>query len=164
VQGNHDFVVVTLQNIEWFNEHARAAIMWTYKQLWRKEKKYLLTLPVKLVTKSISMFHGSPSSMYEYVYPDSDLRSVARLVNTRMLFLGHTHVPFVSEVEGVLIINPGSVGQPRDNDPRASYAIVNTTTLTASIQRVPYNIKAAAQKIIKAGLPSFLAERLYRGV
>ncbi|MBN2454352.1 metallophosphoesterase family protein [Candidatus Woesearchaeota archaeon] len=164
VQGNQDFTVVTLQNIDWYNDEARAVIMWTYKQLWKTEKKYLLKLPVKIIRKRLSIFHGTPKSMYEGVYPDGDLKSLSSMVNTRMLFLGHTHVPFVADVNKVLIVNPGSVGMPFDGNPKASYAVVNTKNLTAGIKRVEYDIKTAAGKIIKAGLPTSIAKRLYKGV
>ena len=159
VQGDYDFVVVTLQNLERFTEPARAAIMWTYQLLWKKEKKFLGSLPIDLVEDNMTIMHGSPRAQFPGI-DAADLKSMAKRVKTKMLFFGHTHIPFVKDVEGVLLVSPGSVGQPRDGDIRASYAIVNTETLTASIRRVPYNVNTAIEKIRQARLPESIAEML----
>lgn len=162
VQGNQDFVAATLHNLDWLNQEAREAILWTHKQLSKDEKKWLLKLPLKFHNKDITMWHGSENDLFEGLYPEN-LNQV-KMPKTRMLFTGHIHVPFAREVKGVLVVNPGSVGQPHDKDPRASFAIVDTDTYTVSIKRLSYDIDATSEKINKAGLPTSLAKRLYKGV
>ncbi|MFH1181466.1 MAG: metallophosphoesterase family protein [Candidatus Woesearchaeota archaeon] len=162
VQGNQDLVAATLHRLKWFNPDARAAILWTHKQLSKEEKKWLLKLPLKFHNKEITMWHGSEKDLFEGLYPD--YLSQVKMPKTRMLFTGHIHAPFAREINGVLVVNPGSVGQPHDKDARASFAIVDTGTYTVSIKRVSYDIDATAEKINKAGLPTSLAKRLYKGV
>jgi putative phosphoesterase len=162
VQGNQDFVAACLHNLNWFNPDARAAILWTHRHLSKEEKKWLFQLPMKFHNKDFTMWHGSEKDTFEGLYPDA--LSQVKMPKTRMLFTGHIHASFVKEVKGILVVNPGSVGQPHDKDPRASFAIVDLSNHTASIKRISYDIDAAAEKIIKAGLPTPLAKRLYKGL
>jgi putative phosphoesterase len=161
VQGNHDFIAACLHKLDWFNPDAREAILWTHKQLSKAEKKWLLNLPMKFHAKDITMWHGSENDLFEGLYPES--LDKIKLPKTRMLLTGHVHIPFSKEVKGVLVVNPGSVGQPHDGDARASFAIIDENFKVA-IKRVKYDIDATAEKIIKARLPTSLSRRLYKGV
>lgn len=165
VMGNHDLNAAIMIHPEWFNELASDALMWTNARLTSKNKFFLSTLPPLLETELFIMVHGSPREpVYEYVYPKSKLKPLLGLVEQPVLVMGHTHIPMVKRIGKKLIINPGSVGQPRDRDRRASYCVLDAKTHKAKIVRVSYDIDASAKKIRKANLPGFLAERLYRGV
>jgi putative phosphoesterase len=117
----------------------------------------------------IGMYHGSPRDpINEYIFPltpTSTLESLIELANTDILLLGHTHIPFHFAFDSKLILNPGSIGQPRDGDMRASYAImeVKDGKVSHSIRRVKYDVDSAADKIVQNHLPRILADRLYFG-
>ncbi len=158
-----------------YNPHAELSCLWTHRQLSEDMSKYLLALPEKLcaVYRGIRFFvcHGSPRDLVdEYVFPPPEtrrelLREYLRVTETDVLVLGHTHVPFVEEFPEGHVVNPGSVGQPRDCDPRASYLIVDVEGQRPLIspRRVPYNVDEVARRIVEVGLPASLAQRLYRG-
>jgi putative phosphoesterase len=164
--GNHDFAIAT-GDTSWFNPYAAEAIEWTRKQLNEEELSFLSNLKLRmLVTVSgikILMVHGSPKDyLYDYLYePDQE---TVRNVECEVLVVGHTHIPFIREVGDKIVLNAGSVGQPRDGDPRASFVVFDVDSKKAEIVRVEYDIDKAAQKIINSGLPRILAERLYEGV
>jgi predicted phosphodiesterase len=113
------------------------------------------------------MTHGSPKDpLEEYIFPDSPdyvFLDFFNYVKSDVVIIGHTHIPFVKKINGKMVINPGSVGQPRDGDPRASYAVFNTDTRKVEIRRVSYNINEVAQRIGEVGLPERLAQRLFYG-
>ena len=172
LSGNHDYAVSTGE-IEGFSSHAALAAKWTRKQLRKENLRYLSILnpSSRLVLGGIrtSLFHASPRHpLSEYIYPvlsQSEVDALLGQSGGELLLLGHTHMPMVcSSMKGILA-NPGSVGQPRDNIPRASYAIVTVSDsqVSVDIRRVAYNIGSVAEKIINAGLPRFLADRLYVG-
>jgi predicted phosphodiesterase len=167
VKGNHDIGCVNLQDKELFNEWGKAAIEWSNKVLSQENKQFLFDLPNYLEAEGIYFVHGSPRDyLWEYVYPSCsgwDFREFFKMIKKDILVMGHTHVPFIKQFEGRLAINPGSVGQPRDKDSKACFCIFDTTSKKAEIKRVEYDIKKTADKIIKAGLPVFLAERLFKG-
>jgi predicted phosphodiesterase len=172
MMGNHDYAVVAGQT-EYFNSTAAIAIRWTIAHLTAKNLEYLRSLPreetVELGGARIYFTHGSPSdNLWEYVDPSthSDLLGYyLRKLNVKMIGLGHTHTPFVWRGEGGIVANPGSVGQPRSGDNRASFALVEVKgdEIDAKIQGVGYDIDSATKKIVEAGLPKTLAERLYLG-
>ena len=172
LSGNHDYAVSTGKT-EGFSSHAALAAKWTRKELRKENLRYLSTLgpSSRLVLDGVrtSLFHASPRDpLSEYIYPGISQPEVDALLEQskgELLLLGHTHMPMVcSSVRGILA-NPGSVGQPRDTIPRASYAIITLSgsQVSVDIRRVAYNIGAVAEKIINAGLPRFLADRLYVG-
>jgi diadenosine tetraphosphatase ApaH/serine/threonine PP2A family protein phosphatase len=120
---------------------------------------------------SLGLYHGSPRDpLSEYVYPGISAASAQGIVQeggARVVLLGHTHVPMIYFLEGEMLGNPGSVGQPRDGDPRASFAVLSVESsekFSIEIKRVEYNIEKTANAIIKEGLPRFLSERLYTGM
>lgn len=167
VMGNHDLCCANLEKIGWFNEYGQQAALWQNKILTLKNKQFLLKLPKSIKKDNLFIVHGSPSDeLYEYVFPETspwDLRKFFNLTKRQILIMGHTHTPFIKKFRNKLIINPGSVGQPRDANPRASYCILDNKNLKAKIVRIPYNIDIAANKILKNRLPDFLAKRLFLG-
>ncbi|MHA2407655.1 MAG: metallophosphoesterase family protein, partial [Candidatus Ranarchaeia archaeon] len=166
--GNHDFAVISLKT-DWFNEYAVKAIRWTNKTLTVDSKSWLANLPSRkefnIGSIRVGLVHGSPRKpLYEYVTPDtpiSQLESHREEMDVDILILGHTHIPFIQKLPGGIILNPGSVGQPRDGDPRASYIIleIDEDEVQAQIHRIKYPIRIAASRIKEAGLPRFLGER-----
>ncbi len=167
VIGNHDYEAISLQNIEWFNPAARDAILWTHKKLTEANKKFLKNLPTYLEFGNMLLVHGSPRDyIYDYIFPDTDeydLREFFAMAKKEVIAVGHSHIQFAKKFDNKLIINPGSVGQPRDLNPKAAFCIFDTQTLKVDLKRVKYDIGKAAGKILKAGLPRFLAGRLYLG-
>lgn len=165
ILGNHDQAVIS-GDTSWFNPIAADAIAWTAGELTPGSRDYLRTLP-KTYENAIYMVHGSPKSpLEEYVYGDApDYQLLEMFDHTRrdIIVLGHTHVPFIKRLAGRLVFNPGSVGQPRDGDPRASCAVLDTEEKEVEIIRVEYDIDAVARAILDRGLPQPLAMRLYGG-
>jgi len=171
--GNHDYAVAT-GDASGFSPHAEAAVEWTRRQIKHEALQYLSSLTlsarISLDNTRISFFHGSPTDpLTEYVFPWIGHRSAKGIIEkagSPLVFLGHTHVPMLYSFDGEMLANPGSVGQPRDGDPRASFAILTLSENKPSfnIMRVEYDIDAVASKIIRAGLPEFLADRLYTGM
>lgn len=171
VMGNHD-ASADLHNIGYFDQAAADCLRWSHKALSNQNMRYLLGLKTSIVTeysgRSIYMVHGRPmDNVYEYVYPDigeREARELLRNCRSDVLVLGHTHMPFSRNAGSKLIVNPGSVGQPRDGNPNASYAIINTLSLKATICRVAYDVRKAGEKIREAGLPFSCAQRLEQGI
>jgi diadenosine tetraphosphatase ApaH/serine/threonine PP2A family protein phosphatase len=180
--GNHDWGVLGLTDINYFNEYARAAIEWTKQVITEGNRKTLRSLPVKNESnkEDMTLVHSTPKEPEEWHYLLTlwDAEINFHYFDNKFCFLGHSHYPFVIEKlpSGELvaykeaavmgkteryIMSVGSVGQPRDGDPRACYAIVNDEKM--EIIRVPYDIEAVQKKMIKEGLPLFLSERLSRG-
>lgn len=167
VQGNHDFSCIKLEDVDWFNFFGQAALAWTNKKLTKENRNFLKKLPRTMSKESIFFVHGSPRDpLHEYIYSDFtawDAKAFFSYTKNNIIVVGHSHRPFVERLGTKMIFNPGSVGQPRDNNPKASYCIFDAKTKNVKICRIEYNIKKAADKIIKAGLPHFLSARLYLG-
>ncbi|HEK86305.1 MAG: metallophosphoesterase family protein [Candidatus Saccharicenans sp.] len=187
VRGNHDKAACGLDSIQTFNPIAAAGIEWTRTALNKKYIKYLSTLPKSPLTvhQKLTICHGAPFDEDYYIFGEFDAAEALGYFETPLCFFGHTHFPFVyvekeETVEGTFIqenpfeiriekgarylINPGSVGQPRDRDPRAAYAIYDDRTQRIKFYRVEYDIESARKKILESGLPSALAERLSLGI
>ena len=170
VVGNHDDAVAN-RDSEWFNPEAREAIAVNRSLVGASELTWLRALPISLRLElggvNIHVFHGSPRyPLTEYIYPweaEGLLGGYLTEAGCRVLILGHTHVPYVVPSGYGLLINPGSVGQPRDGDPRASYMFLDTAPLEVERRRVEYDVEATAGKIIKLDIPRIEAERLYSG-
>jgi putative phosphoesterase len=166
ILGNHDHAVFS-EDTSWFNPTAKKAIEWTKEELTPENLNFLKQLPMAY-DNEIYMSHGSPKeALDEYVYEDDPEYVFLDFFNytkNDIIVLGHTHVPFVKRVDEKLIFNPGSVGQPRDLDCRASFAVLDTETLDVEIKRADYDIERAAKRIEEEGLPGRLAMRLFRGV
>ena len=175
VRGNHDNAIAF--GAEWaFNPHARQAVRWHQRAMSVENLEFLRRLPVRgLFTddtgRSYLLIHGSPRApLDEYLFPwlpENEFRAVLGYVRQDDLLVGHTHVPMLRVIDGRRIINPGSVGQPRDGDWRARYGLIDTGKEppdNVSFHRVEYDVEETARKIIEAGLPRFLAERLFEGI
>jgi len=171
VKGNFDVDVITLKNVKSYGENLINSLQWTNKQLTDENKDFLTRLPkmnsidikdlkILLVHASVTdPFHGKITQQTT----DDVLREELRRSKSNILVIGHTHIPLVKRLDNSLIINPGSVGQPRDNQALASYAILDTEVNSVNIVRLKYDIEKASKKIISAGLPKYLADRLYSG-
>ncbi len=191
VRGNHDRVVLDVrQGAVFFNSHARQAAAWSAEVLTPANRRFLESIPVgpRVIEPGIAICHGSPADEDDYVFTDSEARSALAAIDTRVTFFGHSHIPslfeLVPDVEppplvGVVLrgsrmaidldpgrrylINPGSVGQPRDRDPRAAYGMYDSALGRFTLYRVTYDIASAQRRILGAGLPAVLAERLFHG-
>jgi diadenosine tetraphosphatase ApaH/serine/threonine PP2A family protein phosphatase len=184
VVGNHDCASVGLADLEWFNSHARRAAEWTAGQLAPDQARYLAGLPLLLEHEEATFVHASPRSPSEWPYLVSadDGAEAFSAVRTRLAFVGHSHVPAVwafapdggvrfrrggggtrLDPEARYLLNVGSVGQPRDGDPDAAYAVWDREASTVEIRRVPYDVAEARRRIHAAGLPRILGDRLLRG-
>lgn len=171
VMGNHDYAAVT-RDVRGFNPQAAEAAIWTSKTLTRENLEYLATFPshlgLNLGKRKLYLVHGSPRDpLNEYLFPDVPNRELADAVkdaDADIVVLGHTHVPMNRMIMGKLVVNPGGVGQPRDRDPKASYAVLALgKKVVVEHKRVEYDIETTAKKIKAAGLPVELATRLFFG-
>jgi putative phosphoesterase len=173
LMGNHDYAVVT-GDTEGFASHAAEAVEWTRKKIKPENHNYLATLQSSARLQkggtSMALFHGSPwDPLTEYIFPGISQAAAKSLIEkggAKIALLGHTHMPMLYSFEAEMLCNPGSVGQPRDGDPRASFAILTISEgrLSFDVKRAHYDVDPVADKIIHAGLPEFLAERLYIGM
>ena len=183
IQGNHDVVAVGLESSEEFNADARKAADWTADTLTPANAAFLRQLPATRVTRRRALLvHGSPDDRDEYLWEEDELMAAARGVRragrARVAFFGHTHLPVIAGEDFAAdadedthalapgrgwLVNPGSVGQPRDGDPRASYAVWNTDRNEVTFRRVVYDVGKAQDRIERAGLPRRLGTRLLVG-
>ncbi len=185
VAGNHDWAAVDKIDTTNFNPDAATSCRWTAQQLSPKDIEYLNGLPLVIQKGDFTLVHGSPRDpIWEYLLSVSNARGNFTFFQSQFCLVGHSHVPLVFKYdetdacsfsqfstniklalgESRLIINPGGVGQPRDGDPRASYAIYDDEARTVRLYRVPYDIDATQNKMVKQGLPIRLATRLSSGV
>ena len=180
VKGNHDHYIVQGITPPPTNPLAVTSINWQLSQLSLELRLAISKLPQLITTRHLNtpnelcLVHGSPQyPLTEYIYLNSSKKEALfeHMINIGLdiLVLGHTHIPFILEKvidsgRKLLIINPGSVGQPRDKDPRASYAVVNVEAMKAEIIRVDYDIESVVKRIARLNLPEFLGERLYEGI
>ena len=172
LMGNHDYAVVT-GDVEGFSTYAATAIIWTGKHITETNMQFLSNLrpEVKLDLDSIpvALYHASPRDpLFEYVYPDinyEDVESIIADTKSKVVLLGHTHIPMRLSAKAGILANPGSVGQPRDGNPNASFGFLTLSVegCEFEIKRVKYEVESAAQKIRHVGLPDFLADRLHNG-
>ncbi len=162
IMGNHDEAVVSPDSAGMMNSLAAEAIRWTRAELTDENTRFIASLKQSAVVDEIAVYHGSPQDPYEYIYEDMVDERFASSSGRRFTLLGHTHVPFVRRVSGFTVVNPGAVGQPRDGDARASFAILERDAV--EIRRVPYDIESIVELNTRAGLPSALSERLRWGV
>jgi diadenosine tetraphosphatase ApaH/serine/threonine PP2A family protein phosphatase len=183
VAGNHEHAVIGRMDLAWFNPYARAAAEWTRERLDRDCATYLGTLPLATEVHDATLVHASPCQPdeWDYLVTADDGLTAFESFATRLCFVGHSHVPAMWSLGSSgpeyergdfdvsldagrrYIVNVGSVGQPRDHDARAAYALWDVEDRRVTIRRVPYDIAAARAKIHAAGLPRFLADRLSAG-
>ncbi|MGC8743011.1 MAG: metallophosphoesterase family protein [Verrucomicrobiia bacterium] len=181
VKGNHDEYCSIDEDMNGFNPHAADAITWTRQQLSEEEKKWLRDLKYVRIIKNFTIVHATLDMPRGWGYVFDKLMAAASFTyqNTNVCFFGHTHVPLAfirdSMVRGgtyskfnvepgkKYFVNVSSVGQPRDNNPKAGYVIYDLDNMTIELRRVEYDIKKAQAKILAAGLPHRLADRLAVG-
>jgi diadenosine tetraphosphatase ApaH/serine/threonine PP2A family protein phosphatase len=183
VRGNHDAAATGGTEIDWFNPEARLAMEWTRAAISESTRTWLAALPQRRIESDFTLVHGSPRDpTWEYVTSAALARAGLSAISTEHGLHGHTHVPIAfTEVDGRMrtlapragntvalgegrtLLNPGSVGQPRDRDPRASYLILDLEAKTATWGRVTYDAAAVGALMRAAGLPPRLADRLLVG-
>ena len=188
IRGNHDKVAAGLDSSEDFNSLARAAAVWTQRALTPPNLEYVRALPAgpAIVDRDVEICHGSPLDEDFYIVADVDAAHAIAASKRRLCFFGHTHVAMCGRIDdrrrleiqtpdgqpeleidlagdAKYLINPGSVGQPRDGDARAAYAIADLKRGVVRLQRVAYPVEMAQKKIMDAGLPPALAYRLGMG-
>jgi len=163
ISGNHDRASVS-RDVSRMNAYAAAAALWTADRLGDDSFRFLSALQpsarFEAGDRRIAVFHGSPSDPDEYVGGDAVTEQMLVDADCDILVLGHTHIPHVRRFDRGLVVNPGSVGQPRDGDHRGSFAVLETERLECEVVRFEYPVKDAADAILSAGLPRILAERL----
>jgi predicted phosphodiesterase len=187
VRGNHDKIALGLEEAEGFNAVAKDAARWTFEALTPDHRAWLAALPQgpTIVDDLVEICHGSPYDEDAYIFDDLDAIHALKSSRRPLCLFGHTHYPVTFEISGGVfhftgpqsapdsvlalredvkyMVNPGSVGQPRDGDPRAAYAIVDTAARHVELLRLEYPVKVAQAKIVEAGLPEVLARRLAAG-
>jgi predicted phosphodiesterase len=186
IRGNHDKVCSGIEDGELFNRMALEAALWTRRKLTRSNIQWLKKLPQgpMVVDDSFSISHGTPIDEDAYIFGEIEALNVFRHAEFPVCFFGHSHFPVIFALSpdaittiltvapsfrfklkpGVrYLINPGSVGQPRDGNPLTSFALYDSDSRVVTIHRIPYQIRQTQAKILKAGLPRPLADRLSVG-
>ena len=189
VAGNHDLAAIGRVDVDLFNNSARLAAQWSARNIGGPEKRFLSSLPFSIKRLGFTMVHGTiRDPVMEYLIDVESAMDTFRRMETPFCVVGHSHIPFLCRLEstdngnveprfaqlpeseivplgsGPVIINSGSVGQPRDSDPRASYAVYDSDAMTVQWHRVTYDIPRTQEKIRNAGLPEPLARRLGQGI
>ena len=184
IVGNHDLAAIGAIDAQDFNSHARFAAHWTASRLSAEEVEFLTSLPQVATQGDWTLVHGSlRMPVVEYLLSPEAAAATFDLLKTQFCLVGHSHIPFICREgnsrynfdelpegqsmqlgEGRLIVNPGSVGQPRDHDPRPSYVIFDDDQGTVQRRRVRYDIEVTQSKMRRAGLPEPLIRRLEFGL
>ncbi len=182
VAGNHDWAAIGKMDTSYFNPEAAEAAEWTSRQLKLEDIHFLESLPLTLEKGDFTLAHGSPRDpIWEYILSVPEAEENLKYFKTLYCLIGHSHIPILFECgepcsaymispetklnlgKKRLIINPGSVGQPRDGDPLAAYAIYDSGAGTINFYRIPYDILTTQQRMQDAGLPEWLIHRLAHG-
>ncbi len=180
LMGNHDHAVLGLTDIYYFNQYAKEAVLWTRKAITQHNKAYLENLPFTQETDTVFFVHSTPlePAEWHYIFSDRDAQQNFKNVSQPITFIGHSHIPVIfSYHRGTFyddtikldltndryIVNVGSVGQPRDGDPRACFVIIDEEKSTLDYVRLDYPVKKTYQEIMDNNLPPFLAMRLLAG-
>jgi len=185
IPGNHDWGVLGKLDLEYFNAAARDANLWSRQVLDAESRQYLEALPEKQVLQGVTLAHGSPRDpLWEYLLSHQAAKISFSYFGTDLCLVGHTHVPMIFRDESGAydcqaiypptdrvirldrqryIINPGSVGQPRDHDPRAAYMLLDTEAWTVMFRRVEYDVARTQERMRAAKLPRRLWMRLASG-
>lgn len=181
--GNHDAAVVGTTSLDDFVEHAKDVCLWTREKISEENFEWLKSLPYTFEDEKYMFCHGAPYSPEDFIYVVDQISAFHSLKfikskDKKACFVGHAHITYTFWLEGQIvyaevaqylkvsrnyIVNVGSVGQPRDGDPKASWAILDTETDEYNLFRVEYNVDRASEKILEAGLPEILAQRLFWG-
>lgn len=184
VLGNHDAAITGKIDLKWFNEYARKAIEITIEKIDKETLEWFSKLPEKIETEEFTVVHGSlKNHLKEYLLSELQYRDMAGLLKSKVLFFGHSHIPMCFYTDGnkyyadflspfakvdivpenKMFINPGSVGQPRDGNPMASFGIYDTEKQLFELIRLSYNIAKVQNLMKEAGMPELLIYRLELG-
>lgn len=182
VAGNHDWAVIGKLDVEFFNAYARAAVAWTRSVLSADDRRWLERLPLRrVVDDEVEIVHATVDQpeVFDYIQSYYEAARSMDEMRSSVCFNGHSHIPlafvrsphlshtqsprFSLPKRARALINVGSVGQPRDEDPRCAFAVYDTADRSYALYREEYDVRGAAAKIRRAGLPSVLAERLVHG-
>ncbi|HQE93458.1 MAG TPA: metallophosphoesterase family protein [Anaerolineae bacterium] len=185
IVGNHDWGAIGRADLLIFNNDARQALYWTQHELSTENRTFLSDLPTTVRIEDLLLVHGSPREpIWEYLVDVRSAKENFAAHDFQVALVGHTHLPLAFEwnasinqaqillpdpgvplslKERRLILNPGSVGQPRDGDPRASYAILDTTQMTWEFRRISYAVEITQERMRARGLPQRLIDRLQMG-
>jgi diadenosine tetraphosphatase ApaH/serine/threonine PP2A family protein phosphatase len=180
--GNHDLVVLGELTVSDFNDEAAAAAMWTTSVLTEPSREFLAALKPTAEAEGVDLFHASARDpVWEYILTEESARATFELAHSNLILVGHSHVALALHVDGTRIagglapggtevelegrwlLNPGSVGQPRDGDPRAAWVLLDLERRFASFRRVNYPVDRTQAEMRERGLPPLLAARLARG-
>jgi len=185
IRGNHDRACSSLVGLDWFNPLAQAATRWTHDALTETNRNWLHALPSgPAQIEDFQLVHGSPLDEDDYLVNVMDAAQAFQQIDAPLTFFGHTHLQgafeyrhgktarlalpssrhtFAVDDGAAYLVNPGSVGQPRDRDPRAAFALYDRATRSLELCRIAYDVDEAQRKILDAGMPAALAERLAMG-
>ncbi|MFH0794152.1 MAG: metallophosphoesterase family protein, partial [bacterium] len=182
IAGNHDHASLYMTDISYFNEIAKAAVVWTKDHLTLENQDYIKSFAMTHKLGPLFFVHASPKnpSEWNYILTMGDARVNFEYFEEQFCFVGHSHQPFIIEQNGSelrcppttqieikedcrYLVNVGSVGQPRDRNPHACYAVVDLDKKYIQLNRIAYDLKEAQELIIQSGLPRELAERLAHG-
>jgi predicted phosphodiesterase len=183
VMGNHELATTVDSDSNDFNPYADDGISWTRSVITKENRAYIAKLPLKLELGNFTLVHGSPKEPFDYITTLKEAEQAIPYVKTTFCLIGHSHIPMVATFKdekhkkirhvnnqgrialfnSTAFINPGSVGQPRDENPESSYMIYDSDTNSVMNRRIKYAISMARQKIIDAGLPKWLGDRLFEG-
>jgi diadenosine tetraphosphatase ApaH/serine/threonine PP2A family protein phosphatase len=182
--GNHDLAALGRVGLTDFSPDAATSATWTATELDSEARGFLETLEPKAERPGVELFHASPRDpVWEYILSEGAVRDALERTTADLVLVGHSHIPIAlqlsnggalagglakggSELEltaGRYLLNPGSVGQPRDGDPRAAYLVIDLESRHAHFRRIPYNVEQTQAEIRERGLPDTLAERLACG-
>ena len=181
IYGNYDYAIARDLDdcgCAYVTQHDRElgqqSVAWTLAHTDERSKDFMRGLPfdlrLRVGDQEVHLVHGSPRKVNEYLFEDKPARLYERLAKAEeghVLVFGHTHKPWINTYGGVMFVNCGSVGKPKDGDPRAAFAILEADEhepIRASIKRVPYDAEAVAREVAAAGLPGEYAEKLVAGV
>jgi len=175
VKGNHDSGLIGETPLKHFNQYGKTAIEWAKKHITRDNLKYLKNLPLSSAQNDLTLVHASPlhPEAWNYIIAWPDAQQCFGAFTTSLCFIGHTHVPVIVGEDSSInsfrkgcryLINVGSIGQPRDGNPCASFGLLDTEKWTFENIRVPYDIQKTANEISNVKLPEFLGKRLFLGI
>lgn len=182
VMGNHEHVTSVVFKLDDYNPYAQDGISWTRSVLTKENRAYIANLPLKLMLENFTLIHGSPKHPFDYITSSWEAEQAIPYLKTPFCLVGHSHIPMVAIFKdeskkiryvknkdriilsnSITFINPGSVGQPRDGNPQASYMIYDSKLNSVTNHRIEYDIATARQKILDVGLPEWLGDRLIKG-
>ncbi|MFA4956640.1 MAG: metallophosphoesterase family protein [Candidatus Methanoperedens sp.] len=167
IRGNHERALLSgdMSDLNW---HAACALRWTSNTISRENLDYISKIKdtevISLGDTEIFLVHGSPNDPDEYVYPEDVEPGLLTMTSSDILVLGHTHIQFKKQFNEGIIVNPGSVGQPRDKDPASAFAILDTDTKRIELERTEYDVEKVIEDMRKTYLPDEIALRLRDGV